>query len=207
MPAEQESQTRKKAVLDADPSRIPATAVTGPASGTTGDLVSWATVIVPTDAGVYTVNLARPFVGSSMSLSAWHDEFWPVIEGSVRPATARGYAVAWRLRVKPSLGQMKLSAITPTMIEAAMARWTGSASTKIDALSLLSRLLDAARRGRLVDVNAALDVARPRDEITEDIASRALTMDEVSVVLDLIPDGHTAGSRLVSLSLACGLGS
>lgn len=44
----------------ADPSRIPATAVTGPASGATGDLVSWATVTVPTDAGAYTVNLARP---------------------------------------------------------------------------------------------------------------------------------------------------
>lgn len=92
--------------------------------------------------------------------------------------------------MQPSLGSAKLSAITPTMIEAAMARWSGSASTKIDALSLLSRLLDAARRGRLVDVNAALDVARPRDEITEDITSRALSMEEVLVFLDLIPAGH-----------------
>lgn len=45
---------------NADPSRIPATTVTGPATGTTGDLVSWATVTVPTDVGAYTVNLARP---------------------------------------------------------------------------------------------------------------------------------------------------
>ena len=44
----------------ANPALIPATAVTGTPSEPTGDLVTWATVTVPTDAGIYTVNLVRP---------------------------------------------------------------------------------------------------------------------------------------------------
>ena len=134
--------------------------------------------------------VSRSFQSSAMTLEAWHSQHWAAIEASVRPGTARGYDVAWRLRVRPSLGHVKLSDLVPTRIEEAMARWSGSASTKIDALSLLSRLLDAARRARLVDFNSALDVARPRDDFAEDPASLALSSAEVNVVLSMIPEGH-----------------
>lgn len=42
----------------------------------------------------------------------------------------------------------------------------------------------------MIDVNPALDVARPKDDLEEDPRSRALTAAEVEVVLSLMPAGH-----------------
>ena len=125
----------------------------------------------------------------SMALEQWHERYWPAIESSVRPATARCYDVAWRLRVKPSLGQHRLEDITSPMIESAMATWSGGASAKNDALAVLSRLLDAARRSRFIDYNPAREVKRPsmRDSISP--ISRALTVDQVRILLGLVPEG------------------
>jgi hypothetical protein len=97
----------------------------------------------------------------SMTLEQWHERYWPAIEASVRPATARCYDVGWRLRVKPSLGRHRLEDITSPMIESAMVTWPGGASAKNDALAVLSRLLDAARRSRFIDYNPAREVKRP----------------------------------------------
>jgi len=47
------------------------------------------------------------------------------------------------------------------MIESAMVTWSGGASSKNDALAVLSRLLDAARRSRFIDYNPAREVKRP----------------------------------------------
>lgn len=54
------SDQGKRFYKRANPALIPATAVTGTPSEPTGDLVTWAAVTVPTDAGIYTVNLVRP---------------------------------------------------------------------------------------------------------------------------------------------------
>lgn len=125
----------------------------------------------------------------SMTLEQWHERYWPAIESSVRPATARCYDVGWRLRLKPSLGQHRLEDITSPMIESAMATWPGGASAKNDALAVLSRLLDAARRSRFIDYNPAREVKRPsmRDSISP--ISRALTVDQVRILLGLVPEG------------------
>lgn len=125
----------------------------------------------------------------SMTLEQWHERYWPAIESSVRPATARCYDVGWRLRVKPSLGRHRLEDITSPMIESAMVSWSGGASAKNDALAVLSRLLDAARRSRFIDYNPARDVKRPSMRESISPISRALTIDQVAALLALIPEG------------------
>lgn len=137
--------------------------------------------------------LAQAIAGKNpngaMSLTQWHERHWSAIEASVRPGTARAYGVAWRKRVKPTLGHMKLEAITSPLIETAMVEWDCSASTKVDALALISRLLDAARRARIIDYNPAREIKRPTQEAGAAPTSRALTMPQVTKMLELIPEG------------------
>jgi integrase len=129
----------------------------------------------------------KPQAGTT--LNQWFEKYWPAVEASVRPATARGYEIAWRKRVQPSLGTTRLKDITSTKIETAMVEWSGTASTQIDALTVLSRLLNAARREGLITHNAARDVKRPRVDKGSP-ASRALSRNEVTDLLAAIPDGH-----------------
>jgi integrase len=124
-----------------------------------------------------------------MTLDAWHSRYWAVVEGSVRPSTARGYDVAWRKRVKPWLGHKKMELITAGDIEEAIAGWEGTASTRIDALSVLSRLLDGAVRAKVIPLNAARLARRPTSDVPQNLRSRALTAGEVLTLLDAVEDG------------------
>lgn len=125
----------------------------------------------------------------AMTLSGWHTQAWPAIRDSVRPSTARAYDVSWRKRVKPWLGHKKLEAITVGDIEAAIAGWDGSASTRIDALAFLSRLLDNAMRAEIIPLNLARLARRPRSETHHSLRSRALTAEEVDLLVSSIDDG------------------
>ncbi|WP_181905717.1 tyrosine-type recombinase/integrase [Microbacterium bovistercoris] len=125
----------------------------------------------------------------AMTLSGWHSQAWPAIRDSVRPSTARAYDVSWRKRVKPWLGHKKLEAITVGDIEAAIAGWDGSASTRIDALAFLSRLLDNAMRAEIIPLNLARLARRPRPEAHHSLRSRALTTEEVDLLIASIEDG------------------
>lgn len=125
----------------------------------------------------------------AMSVNSWHARYWPTIEGGVRPATARGYDVAWRKRIKPWFGHRKIESITVGDIEHAIGEWSGSASTRNDALSMLSRLLDGAARSKIIDANPARLARRPRDESVQSFRSRALTASEVSVMLEAVEEG------------------
>ena len=125
----------------------------------------------------------------SMTLEQWHERYWAAIESSVRPATARCYDVGWRLRVKPSLGRLRLDDITSPMIESAMVGWPGGSSAKNDALAVLSRLLDGARRSRFIDHNPAREIKRPGTRESFSPVSRALTIDQVTVLLERTPEG------------------
>lgn len=71
-----------------------------------------------------------------------------------------------------------------------MTGWTGTTSTRIDALSVLSRLLDGAVRAHLVPLNQARLARRPRAEEATSLRSRALTAAEVPVLLEAIDDAH-----------------
>ncbi|WP_454170562.1 tyrosine-type recombinase/integrase [Microbacterium paulum] len=138
-------------------------------------------------------NQARRFPDASMTLSDWHARYWPVIEGSVRPSTGRAYERGWRLRVKPWLGHLKLEKLTAGDIEDAMASWSGSASTRIDALSILSRLLDGAVRARVIPMNQARIARRPSGDSLKSLRSRALTASEVTALLGAITNEQYRG--------------
>lgn len=69
-----------------------------------------------------------------------------------------------------------------------MVAWSGTASTKIDALSMLSRLLEGARKKGLVSYNPARDIDRPKQD-ESDLRSRALSPEQVELVLGMIPEG------------------
>jgi integrase len=131
----------------------------------------------------------RQFPDGNMKLEDWHEKYWVTIRDSIRPATARAYERGWRLRVHPWLGHLRLENITAGDVEQALTEWTGSASTKIDALSVLSRLLDGAVRAKLIPVNQARLARRPVPEPQLNLRSRALTPDEVRMVLAAVPVG------------------
>lgn len=134
--------------------------------------------------------LVRKFPDGDMTLSQWHARHWPVIESSIRASTVRAYDCGWRLRVKPWLGHVRLEKLTAGDIEAAMSEWNGSASTLVDALSVLSRLLDGAVRAGIVPMNQARLARRPRLESGLGPRSRALTAAEVRTLLDAIDEAH-----------------
>lgn len=131
----------------------------------------------------------RQFPEGSMKLESWHERYWPTIRDSIRPATARAYERGWRLRVKPWLGHRRLESITAGDVEQALTEWTGGASTKIDALAVLSRLLDGAVRAKLLPMNQARLARRPIADPQLNLRSRALTPGEVGIVLSAVPRG------------------
>lgn len=124
-----------------------------------------------------------------MTLDVWHSRYWPTIESSIRPATARGYDVAWRRRVQPWFGHRKLETISAGDVDEAIGQWSGSASTRNDALAMLSRLLDGAVRFGVIGGNPARLVRRPREDGARSFRSRALSSDEVRTLLAAVEDG------------------
>lgn len=124
-----------------------------------------------------------------MTLNAWHARHWPILISGVRPATEAAYERGWRLRVQPWLGHRKIETIGVADIDDAIAGWSGSASTRNDALAVLSRLLEGAARTGIIAANPVRLARRPRQERTGGVRSRALTADEVKVMLDFVPAG------------------
>ena len=137
--------------------------------------------------------LAKEIAGrnpnAGMTLTQWHERYWPAVAASVRVGTARGYDVSWRKRVQPTLGDKKLEDITSPLIESAMVSWAGSPSIKVDSLAVLSRLLDGARRARIIDYNPAREVKRPSQDTSVSPTSRALTVRQIAKMLELIEPG------------------
>ncbi|WP_166999079.1 tyrosine-type recombinase/integrase [Paramicrobacterium fandaimingii] len=125
----------------------------------------------------------------AMTLEAWHLRYWSTIESEVRQATASAYDVSWRTRVKPWFGHKKLESITVGEIESAVVSWKGSASTRNDALSMLSRLLNGAARSGIIAANPAKLARRPKDDKIRSYRSRALTNSEVKAMLDGVGEG------------------
>ncbi|WDH79245.1 site-specific integrase [Microbacterium esteraromaticum] len=119
-----------------------------------------------------------------------HERYWPVIENSIRASTVRAYDCGWRLRVKPWLGHLLLEKLTAGDIDTAMSEWNGSASTRIDALSILSRLLDGAVRAGIIPMNQARLARRPRVESGLGPRFRALTAAEATILLEAIDGAH-----------------
>jgi integrase len=129
-----------------------------------------------------------------------------LILGKVSPGTARGYLVAWRRRVLPTLGDADLTTMTTLDVELAFAAWSGSLSTRIDALALLSAICRVAVKAGLIATNPCLGVERPRVQ-PDDPTVRALSLDEIDRLFALLPkEGPYYRAVLALLYTGCRLG-
>lgn len=124
-----------------------------------------------------------------MTLNAWQVRHWPSLTEGLRAATTAAYERGWRLRVQPWLGHRKIESIGVNDVDDAITGWSGSASTRNDALAVLSRLLEGAARAEIIGVNPVRLARRPRDERPSSFRSRALTLPEVSTMLDSVDEG------------------
>lgn len=114
------------------------------------------------------------------------ERYRPLILSRIAPGTGRAYLVAWRRRVAPSFASRPIADLTPLDIEAEFAAWTGSRSTRIDALSLLSAICRVALKGGLIAANPCQGVDVPRGR-ESDPAARSLNVAEVGRLLDVLP--------------------
>ncbi|MGI8394456.1 hypothetical protein [Leucobacter sp. W1038] len=70
--------------------------------------------------------------------SIW-DEYQELILADVTERTAYVYTNAWRRRVRYDIGALPVTSIGRLTVKQAWARWDKSASTKNDALAVLSK--------------------------------------------------------------------
>lgn len=114
------------------------------------------------------------------------DKLWPVAAARVSAGTARGYLSAWRRRVLPTFGDRALTEVTTFDIEHAYVTWSGSRSTRRDALAMLSSLYKTAIKARLVEINPCVGVEERRVQ-APDLTARALDRVEVDRLLAFLP--------------------
>lgn len=141
-----------------------------------------------------------------MTVGALFALYRPLILDKVAPGTGRGYMVAWRRRVEPSFGSRPLAKLTPLDIEAEFAEWSGSRSTRIDALAMLSAICRVAVKGGYLVANPCIGVDVRRGP-ESDPASRSLNRAEVARLLELLPQsGPYRRFVLTLLYTGCRLG-
>ncbi|GAA1696885.1 hypothetical protein GCM10009792_16070 [Microcella alkalica] len=125
-------------------------------------------------------NITSPRVGE-----LW-DRYRVVVFSKIAPGTQRAYSYAWRLRVAPWFAERPINSLTTLDVEEAFASWTGSESTRADALGALSALCRVAVKGGLIPSNPCVGIDRRRGQ-APDVAARALTIPEYGRLLDVLP--------------------
>lgn len=135
------------------------------------------------------------------------EKYQALILSRIAPGTGRGYSSAWRCRVSPTFGTVPIDELTTLDIEVAFATsWTGTASTRVDALATLSAVCRVAVKAGLIASNpcSGVEISRKREY---DPAARALTFHEVDRLLELLPaSGPYRRFVLVMLYTGCRLG-
>ena len=143
-----------------------------------------------------------------MTVGAFHAAYASLVYEGLTSNAIAAYDRAWRLRLAPSLGGVPLTEVTALAISRARAEWNGSASTKQDALALLSRLLGLAVMGGLIGSNPCRSLPRSRGKANDaDPASRALSDVQVARMLSLTafhPFGQRALAGLAFTGLRLG---
>ena len=143
-----------------------------------------------------------------MTLSAFYDACGPLVLEGLTSNAAASYERAWRIRVVPSLGAVPVSELTPLRIARARSAWVGSASTRQDAMSVLSRVLELAMLDGLILTNPCASLPRARRKAHDsDPVARALSDEQVAAMLDLTafhPFGQRALAGLVFTGLRLG---
>ncbi|WP_201518276.1 tyrosine-type recombinase/integrase [Gulosibacter hominis] len=113
------------------------------------------------------------------------------------------YQRAWALRVAPTLGDREITTITPLDIMAAAAEWSGSRSTRQDALALVSKLCNLGVLSGQIPHNPVRSMPPRRTPQVTDVASRALSDAEAVHMLALTAH-HPHAHRILAALLYTG---
>ncbi|WP_146081482.1 site-specific integrase [Rathayibacter sp. AY2B5] len=120
------------------------------------------------------------------TLGEFFERYRSTVLSKVSGRTGGGYMVAWRQRVAPTFEHRELTDITTLEVEEAFSSWSGSWSTRIDALAVLSAICRVAVKGGVLASNPCIGVERPRVQ-QPDPASRALSAAEIGLLLNVLP--------------------
>jgi integrase len=135
---------------------------------------------------------------TATTLAEFFSEFRALVEDGLTSNGRQAYARAWTLRVGPTLGSLPLVELRPLTIAKAKALWSGSESTKGDALALLSRILGLAVMDGLLPANPCRSLPRTRGKAHEsEWTSRALDDLQVRRML-LLTSFHPFGQRALA---------
>lgn len=115
----------------------------------------------------------------TVTVGEWCDRW--LLAMTQKPASKVTYQQQVAERIKPSLGSIKLAALTAWDIEEASAKWETGANTTRNTLGTLSGILQAAVRARLITENPARLARKPaKPTVKFDLFTRA----ELRLILD-----------------------
>lgn len=126
---------------------------------------------------------------TTSTLDSYAQQELPRIYSLVSPSTASAYERGYRLRVKPSLGHIHLHHLLARDIENAYYAWSGTSSTKADALAVLSRIIKRAIRDGHMTHNPVRDIEKPRQYQTDEI-TKALSQPELTALFEHVPEQY-----------------
>ncbi len=138
----------------------------------------------------------RRAIGKSMTL----DRFWqlfylPDVEGRLRLSTISDYESKYRTYIRPTLGDLNLTDVTPMVIDAWVHSIDGT-SKQHKAFQLLHQVMARAVRLDAIDSNPCDRLERPRKP--QDYEPEVLTAEEVAEYVKVF-----AGTQLEAAILLC----
>lgn len=137
-------------------------------------------------------------LGERATLREFHAAYSSLLHEGLTSNTIAAYDRAWRLRIEPTLGNVRLCELRALTIATARAAWECAPSTKSDAIALLSGLLNLAVMDGLIANNPCRGLPRPRGKAHDsDPVSRALTEAQVALMLELT-SFHPFGQRALA---------
>jgi integrase len=119
--------------------------------------------IVERDAGLF-------YDCENLTLAEYLDRWLDSIRGTLAPRTVRRHEELTRIHIKPAIGKVKLSKLSPLQVQSLYRRKLDdglSAATVVKIHSTLSKSLKQAVRWRLIPLNICASVSPPRITRTE----------------------------------------
>ena len=142
-------------------------------------------------------------MAQQVTLTSVFEMYEPLIFDGLAANTIGAYRRAWALRVAPSLGRVPIADVTPLAVMQAHAAWTGSTSTRQDALALVSKLCEVAILDGTLRTNPVRSMPKRRRAFSDELATRALSDAQAARMLELTAY-HPHAQRILAAMLYTG---